>query len=138
MTISPQDLFLFIHIFLHQNIMSFGVTLCEGASDGQILHSREIKHKNVLTAFIGLHVFNCLKNQCKVLTLTRLVSVSITHNFVSRTGSERQISFCLQQAKMLHQIAMKLAQFFLPTPRTLFYCYSIEVTVYWFPIRTGI
>ena len=44
-------------------------------------HSSGIQHKNVLTAFIGLRVFNCLKDQCKVLTLTQHVSVSITHNF---------------------------------------------------------
>ena len=57
-------------------------------------HSSGIQHKNVLTAFIGLRVFNCLKDQCKVLTLTQHVSVSITHNFAPPPKKTRsQISF---------------------------------------------
>ncbi len=85
-----QRFVLFI-IIVHHNIMSWWVTSCEGASDRQILYSWGIQHKNVLTAFIGLRVFNCLKDQCKVLTLTRHVSVSITQNFVTQTRGQRQI-----------------------------------------------
>lgn len=72
--------------------MSSRVTLREGPSGRRMLHSSGIQHKNVLTAFIGLRVFNCLKDQCKVLTLTRHVSVSITHNFVP-PKTRSQISF---------------------------------------------
>lgn len=135
----------FVYSYLTSKYYELASDLVWSCQCRRILYSWRIQHKNVLTAFTGLHVFNCLKDQCKVLTLTRHVSVSISHNFVSnRAASDKcRLTATTQLFRKLYLFICSKTDLCWGLFCSLFstysfYCYSIEVTVYWFPIRTGI
>lgn len=86
-------------------------------SGRQMFYSWEIPHKNLLTAF---NVFNCLKDQCKVLTLQRAMFLStlpIT-SFPEQAAKDKYNLECISPA-LGKQLFSFPSSFFFPLKETL-------------------